>query len=57
MESCKRALEEAHVALTHGIDFGEGGAGEYVRLSFATSISELNDGLARLERFVRQVSR
>jgi aspartate/methionine/tyrosine aminotransferase len=54
MEFCKRALEETHIALTPGNDFGEQGATHYVRLSFAASIPELAEGLLRLERFVTQ---
>jgi aspartate/methionine/tyrosine aminotransferase len=52
MEFCRRALDEAHVALTPGLDFGSQGASEYVRLSFATSASELTEGLTRLEKFL-----
>ncbi|MCY1264001.1 Aspartate aminotransferase [compost metagenome] len=57
MEFCQRALEEGHVALTPGSDFGEAGASEYVRLSFCASISDLTEGLDRLELFVAQASR
>jgi aspartate/methionine/tyrosine aminotransferase len=52
MEFCKRVLEEAHIALTPGNDFGQQGATQYVRLSFAASIPELTEGLARLGRFL-----
>ncbi|MBN3754362.1 pyridoxal phosphate-dependent aminotransferase [Paraburkholderia sp. Tr-20389] len=54
MVFCKRVLEEAHVALTPGDDFGEKDATEYVRLSYAASIPELSEALVRLERFVAQ---
>jgi aspartate/methionine/tyrosine aminotransferase len=56
MEFCKRALEEAHIALTPGNDFGQQGATQYVRLSFAASMPELTEGLARLERFLSRAT-
>jgi aspartate/methionine/tyrosine aminotransferase len=56
MEFCKRALEEARIALTPGNDFGEQSATQYVRLSFAASIPELAEGLARLERFLSRAT-
>ncbi|MBF0169674.1 MAG: pyridoxal phosphate-dependent aminotransferase [Nitrospinae bacterium] len=43
-------LEEAHVAVTPGIDFGPGGEG-YLRLSFATSVENIARGIERLGRF------
>ncbi len=49
---CERALDEAHVALTPGRDFGPTTADTHVRLSYATSGEELTEGLARLRRFV-----
>jgi aspartate/methionine/tyrosine aminotransferase len=45
IEFCKHALEEAHIALTPGNDFGEHGAKQYVRLSFAASITDLAEGM------------
>ena len=52
MRFCERALEEAHVALTPGGDFGRCGADAYVRLSYAASRTELAEGIERLGRFV-----
>ena len=52
IEFCDRLLEEEYVALTPGDDFGEHNATRYVRLSFATEINRLKEGLARLKRFV-----
>ena len=43
-------LEEAGVALLPGTAFGENGEG-YLRLSFATSIATIEDGLTRLANF------
>jgi aspartate/methionine/tyrosine aminotransferase len=51
-EFCARALQEAHVALTPGRDFGVGTAETHVRLSYAASADELREGIARLGKFV-----
>ncbi|WP_324014410.1 aminotransferase class I/II-fold pyridoxal phosphate-dependent enzyme [Microbacterium sp. JZ37] len=47
-EFCRRALEEAHVSLTPGRDFGAATAQTHVRLSYTASREELREGLARL---------
>lgn len=54
MEFCERALDQAHVALTPGRDFGLCGEAEHVRMSYAASISDLNEGLRRLGQFMAQ---
>ncbi|MFF0379792.1 pyridoxal phosphate-dependent aminotransferase [Actinoplanes missouriensis] len=51
-EFCERALQEAHVALTPGRDFGHHSAETHVRLSYTASMPDLTEGLRRLERFV-----
>ena len=43
-------LEEAHVALVPGNDFG---FPDHVRLSFATSMANIDKGIDRLEKFLR----
>ena len=43
-------LEEAHVALVPGNDFG---FPDHVRLSFATSMGNIDKGLDRLEKFLK----
>lgn len=45
-----RLLDEAGVALAPGIDFGPGGEG-FLRVSYATSIDRLREGVSRLERW------
>jgi aspartate/methionine/tyrosine aminotransferase len=45
-----RILDEAGVAVTPGIDFGSGAEG-YIRISYACSMENLKEGLARLEKF------
>lgn len=52
MTFCDKLLTEYHVALTPGNDFGDHNANNYVRLSFATDIERLAEGLKRLKRFV-----
>jgi (5-formylfuran-3-yl)methyl phosphate transaminase len=42
-----RLIEEAGVAVAPGIDFGPGGEG-FLRISYATSIERLREGVARL---------
>lgn len=49
---CSRALDEAHVALTPGKDFGPHTADTHVRLSYAAASEVLREGVARLRRFV-----
>lgn len=44
-------LEKARVAITPGVDFGEGGEG-YLRLSYATSIPNIKEGIMRLGKYI-----
>ncbi len=44
-------LEKAHVGVAPGIDFGENGEG-YLRLSYASSIEKIAEGMNRLERYL-----
>lgn len=46
----RRILEEAHVAVAPGIDFGPGGEG-FLRFSYAASQDRLEEGLSRLEKW------
>ena len=55
IEFCDALLSQHHVALTPGNDFGEHNANHYVRLSFATSIERLKEGLSRLAVFVESI--
>ncbi|QDG38789.1 aminotransferase class I/II-fold pyridoxal phosphate-dependent enzyme [Alteromonas mediterranea] len=55
IEFCDALLSQYYVALTPGNDFGEHNADQYVRLSFATSIERLNEGLSRLAKFVQSL--
>ena len=45
-------LEKAHVGVTPGIDFGPGGEG-HLRFSYANSLENIEEGLDRLGRYIR----
>ncbi len=46
-------LEEAGVAVTPGIDFGQGGEG-YIRFSYTTSLDNIKEGMRRLGRHLEE---
>lgn len=48
-------LENAHVGITPGVDFGTNGEG-YVRFSYANSLENIKEGLNRLECFLQRYS-
>jgi len=50
MQFSERLLAEAHVAVVPGEAFG---TSEHIRISYATSLTELERGLDRIERFIR----
>ncbi len=52
---CERVLEELHVALTPGKDFGHCGADRYVRLSYAASAGKLFEAIKRLGVFMERL--
>jgi aspartate/methionine/tyrosine aminotransferase len=47
---CVDIMQRAHVALTPGRDFGPHAADRYVRLSFASSMNQLEQAMQRLAR-------
>jgi aspartate aminotransferase len=49
-EFCSRLLDSEKVAAVPGIAFG---ADDYIRISYATSMANLQKGLERIDRFVR----
>jgi aspartate aminotransferase len=53
-EFCARLLEQEKVAAVPGIAFG---ADDYVRISYATSLANIEKGLERMDRFVRGLKR
>ncbi len=53
-EFCARLLEAEKVAAVPGIAFG---ADEYLRISYATSLANIEKGLDRLERFAKSLGK
>lgn len=51
-EFCARLLDAEKVAAVPGIAFG---ADDYIRLSYATSLANIEKGLERIDRFVRSL--
>jgi aspartate aminotransferase len=51
-EFCSRLLEEEKVAAVPGVAFG---ADDYLRISYATSMANIQKGLDRLESFAKRV--
>jgi aspartate/methionine/tyrosine aminotransferase len=47
---CMDMMQQAHVALTPGRDFGPAAAERYLRLSFASGLPQLREALERLRR-------
>ena len=56
LELSRRILNEAGVAVTPGIDFGNGAEG-YLRFSYANSIENIKEGMDRLEGFLEKEHR
>jgi aspartate aminotransferase len=52
LELSWKILEEVGVAVTPGIDFGEGAEG-YLRFSYANSIDNITKGMDRLEKYLK----
>jgi aspartate/methionine/tyrosine aminotransferase len=50
---CWDMLEQAGVAITPGEDFGRYGADRHVRLSYATGIDQIREGIRRMTYFLK----
>ena len=50
----KQILEEASVAVTPGLDFDQNRGSGTLRLSYARSTDDIQEGLARLEKFMKK---
>lgn len=48
---CDRLLDEQHVAVVPGDNFGTNAFG-YVRISYATSMENIKEGMDRMEKFI-----
>jgi aspartate/methionine/tyrosine aminotransferase len=51
---CNRLLEEAHVSLVPGLDFGVHDPERYLRLSYATGLSELKEAIGRMDDWLKR---
>jgi aspartate/methionine/tyrosine aminotransferase len=54
VEFCRRALDEAGVALTPGVDFDRARGARYVRLSFSGSPENVREGVERLGAWLKR---
>jgi aspartate aminotransferase len=52
MDFCAKLLESEKVAAVPGIAFG---ADDYIRISYATSMANLEKGLDRIEKFAKSL--
>ncbi len=52
-EFAQRLLEEEHVVVTDGAGFGAEG---FVRMSYATSMEQIQEGVRRLKRFAQKTT-
>jgi aspartate/methionine/tyrosine aminotransferase len=52
-EFCDRLLEEAHVSLVPGTDFGTHESDRYFRLSYATSLPSLKEAISRMGAWLK----
>jgi len=49
---CRDVLQQAGVAITPGLDFGHYRANEHVRFAYTIAQDKLEDGVARLSRYL-----
>ena len=54
MDFCAKLLEQEKVAAVPGIAFG---ADDYIRISYATSMANLQKGCERIDKFVREMAK
>lgn len=54
LELSRSILEEAGVAVTPGIDFGDGAEG-YLRFSYSNSLDNIKEGMDRLEQYLQSL--
>jgi aspartate/methionine/tyrosine aminotransferase len=50
-----RLLEQAGVAITPGLDFGSHRAAQHVRFSYANTLDNLREGVARLRKYLEKI--
>ncbi len=49
----ERALNEAHVAITPGADFGFNDTSDYIRFAYTTDIDRIDEAVGRLQVLLR----
>ena len=54
---CRDVLAGAHVAITPGVDFGMHRASDHVRFAYTIEMAKLEDGVARLARYLGKTPR
>jgi aspartate aminotransferase len=50
---CAFLLEEARIATVAGVDFG---SDDHIRLSYATGLDTIKEGIARMDQVVRSLA-
>jgi aspartate/methionine/tyrosine aminotransferase len=48
----KELLENIHIAVTPGVDFGQNGTNRYLRFAYTRSIEHMSEGIARLKTYL-----
>jgi aspartate aminotransferase len=56
MDLAEMLLYKAHVAVTPGSAFGSAGS-NYIRMSYAASMDDLDEGIKRIEKFTNEITR
>jgi len=49
----KQILEDIHVAITPGVDFGNNNTDKYIRFAYTKSIEHMKEGVERLKKYLK----
>lgn len=55
MDFSRRLLEESHVAVTPGIDFGSNNTKTHIRLAYTCNMEAIEEGVSRIKAFVERL--
>ncbi|NOY65528.1 MAG: aminotransferase class I/II-fold pyridoxal phosphate-dependent enzyme [Nitrospirae bacterium] len=55
MDFSRRLLEESHVAVTPGIDFGSNNTDTHIRLAYTCNMEAIEEGVSRIKDFVERL--
>ena len=55
-EFAERLMDEEHVAVVPGSNFGSVKGSSYFRISYATSMENIVEGMDRMERFCKRIA-